>query len=188
VYLTLDEAADYATERRRGKVSAAVLLRAGVIGELLVCASFGPGMAYNAITQTQEEIGVGFLVVPPGHLLEIETSQICQVKVVYTLDGEQVYFLDEARSIDQLRVFVEHLDRTIPKLLIDETSAEKRRKVNAENAKLPRQKTVDHEEVMLEFRRLIREGHTEREARGLLVQRRLASQPTIHRITKKSIP
>lgn len=60
---------------------------------------------------------------------------------------------------------------------------------NAGNASMPRPnaRVIDHEEVLRDFKHLIREGHTEREARGVLVQRRnMGSQSQIYRITKKS--
>lgn len=62
-----------------------------------------------------------------------------------------------------------------------------RRARNAVNASLPRPnaRAVDHDEVRIEYRRLIQEGHTEREARGILVQRgNMGSQATIYRVTK----
>jgi hypothetical protein len=43
----------------------------------------------------------------------------------------------------------------------------------------------DHDELLEAFHRLVREGHTESEARGIMVLRGDASQPTIHRITTK---
>lgn len=58
---------------------------------------------------------------------------------------------------------------------------------NAVNASLPRPnaRAIDHDEVRIEYRRLIQEGHTEREARGILVQRgNMGSQATIYRATK----
>lgn len=62
------------------------------------------------------------------------------------------------------------------------------RRRNAENASMPRPnaRAVDHDEVLIEYRRLVREGHTSREARGILVKRgNMGSQATIYRVTNK---
>ena len=59
---------------------------------------------------------------------------------------------------------------------------------NAGNASMPRQnaRTVDHDDVLHEYLHLVQEGHTQREARGILVMRgNMGSQSTIHRITKE---
>lgn len=59
---------------------------------------------------------------------------------------------------------------------------------NAKNAKAPRPQaqTVDHQGVLSQFNLLVREGHTEREARGILLMRgNMGSQSSIYRITKK---
>ena len=59
---------------------------------------------------------------------------------------------------------------------------------NASNAARPRPdaRAVDHEDVLNEYRRLVQVGHTEREARGILVQRgNMGSQATIYRVTKE---
>ena len=59
--------------------------------------------------------------------------------------------------------------------------------VNRKNARKerPDARKIDHDEVRREFKKLINEGFTEREARGILVQRGIGSQPQIYRITKK---
>ena len=50
----------------------------------------------------------------------------------------------------------------------------------------PNARTIDHDEVRREFDSLVRGGHTQREARGMLVQRgNIGSQATIYRITKQ---
>lgn len=62
-------------------------------------------------------------------------------------------------------------------------------KRNAGNASMPRPnaRAVDHDDVLNEYRHLVREGHTEGEARGILGQRgNMGSQATIYRVTKKS--
>ncbi|MBS4038918.1 MAG: hypothetical protein KGZ46_12250 [Hydrogenophaga sp.] len=56
--------------------------------------------------------------------------------------------------------------------------------INKENAALPRSKRVDHDTIEHEYRRLLREGFTPRQARGKLVANGVGTQPTIYRITK----
>lgn len=81
------------------------------------------------------------------------------------------------------------VDRLVPveKAAIAEKAA--RKVMNQKNAKSPRPngRTVDHDEVITEFLRLTREGHTPREANGMLFARGLASRSTIIRITKQLI-
>lgn len=61
----------------------------------------------------------------------------------------------------------------------------KRNAMNA-SALRPNGRVIDPKEVLDEFRRLVRDGHTAREARGLLTQRgNMGSQSTIYRITAK---
>lgn len=69
------------------------------------------------------------------------------------------------------------------------TQKAERKVMNQKNAKAPRPngRTVDHDEVITEFTRLTREGHTPREANGMLFARGLASRATINRITKQLI-
>lgn len=67
-------------------------------------------------------------------------------------------------------------------------TAKRVRERNVVNASKPRPnaRAIDHDEVKLEYSRLVRDGHTEREARGILVQRgNMGSQTTIYRITKE---
>ena len=60
-----------------------------------------------------------------------------------------------------------------------------RNTLNAKNPR-PNARAIERDDVLSEFHRLVREGHTEREARGILVQRgNMGSQTTIYRITKK---
>lgn len=64
--------------------------------------------------------------------------------------------------------------------------AEQRRK--AAKAARPNARKIDREEILDEFQKLIRGGrHTEGQARGILERRGLASQSTIHRITKSTV-
>ena len=68
------------------------------------------------------------------------------------------------------------------------SEAKRRSARNAGNASMPRHnaRTVDHDDLRNEYRRLVQEGHTNREARGILVQRgNMGSQATIHRITRE---
>lgn len=69
------------------------------------------------------------------------------------------------------------------------TQKAERKVMNQKSAKAPRPngRTVDHDEVITEFTRLTREGHTTREANGMLFSRGLASRATIYRITKQLI-
>jgi len=56
----------------------------------------------------------------------------------------------------------------------------------AATASRPASRTVDHHAVLTEIKKLIREGHSEREARGIVVSRGMASQPTVSRIMEAS--
>lgn len=58
------------------------------------------------------------------------------------------------------------------------------RRINA-TAERPSRRTTDHDEIEREFARLVRGGHTESEARGILRIRGLGSAATIYRVTTK---
>lgn len=62
-------------------------------------------------------------------------------------------------------------------------SIEDRQRREAAKAERPGRRTVDKEEIRSEFDRLVASGHSEREARGLLKSRGVASQSSIHRAT-----
>lgn len=63
-----------------------------------------------------------------------------------------------------------------------------RTETNRKNAKRkrPNARTTDHDEILLEFKTLCAIGHTDRQARGILLMREVASKSTIGRITKTS--
>lgn len=115
-YFTLDEAAQYATSKTGKEVKPADLLRAGVLGYLLVCAPFGSGQMYNATKTKNEDFRPGMLIIPPLHLLEIETEGKAFIKLGHSLD-HQIYFPQSERTRDQLRVMIAHLDKFIPCLI-----------------------------------------------------------------------
>lgn len=60
------------------------------------------------------------------------------------------------------------------------------RKRNSENARneRPNSRNIHRDEIEAEFLRLTAQGHTRREANGLLFSRGLATRPTISKITK----
>ena len=61
-------------------------------------------------------------------------------------------------------------------------------KRNAGNASMPRPnaRAIDHDDVLTQYRYLVQQGHTERQARGILVERgNMGSQATIYRVTKE---
>jgi hypothetical protein len=68
-------------------------------------------------------------------------------------------------------------------------AAKRRSEINKTNARQPREsaRTTDHEEIKTEFKRLLSQGHTRREANGMLFRRGLGSRTKINRITKKVI-
>ena len=71
-YLTLEEAAQYATKEKGFYVEPAALLRAGVHGTLLLCAPFdGP---IRNLTKHANEFYAGLLVISRLDLLRIETQ------------------------------------------------------------------------------------------------------------------
>jgi hypothetical protein len=91
-YLTLEEAAQYVNNRKSpGKITPANLLRAGVHGLLLICAPFGFEVMYCPTTKKNEEISPTLLVLPPTHLLEIETNGEATIQVAFSLDGKTTY-------------------------------------------------------------------------------------------------
>lgn len=118
-YLTLEEAAQYINHRwpQQQALQSAELLRAGVHGALLICTPFGFGLMYNATTRENENFSPTLLVLPPTHLLEIETEGRALIKVATSLDGKTIYFPHIERTHDQLRVLVSDLNELIPKLI-----------------------------------------------------------------------
>jgi hypothetical protein len=82
-----------------------------------------------------------------------------------------------------------HLVRALPLAHGFVKQKANRRITNQKSAEAPRPsgRIVDHEDIAAQFGRLVREGHTRREANGMLFLRGLASRSTIWRITKKFV-
>ena len=122
-----------------------------------------------------------------GHpLVECEKSAIFYSLIMGNLEQFISPKTSPQLKVEELSFVASHLATWA----VDGVSAahEKMCKRNANIAALPRPNArgVDHEDVQNEYRRLVREGHTEREARGILVSRgNMGSQSTIHRVTKK---
>ncbi len=118
-YFTLTEAAQYATNKKRQKVEPAVLLRAGVLGVLPLCAPFGFGAIYNANLQKYEDFRANLLIIPRLHLLEIETEGSAKIQAAHSIDGKTLYFPMQVRTRDHLRVMLKDLDRFLLSLVVD---------------------------------------------------------------------
>lgn len=116
-YLTLEEAAQYANRKTGQQIIPENLLRAGVAGILPICAPFGSCVMYNATTKENENFCADLLIIPPTHLLEIETEGEANIQVAFSLDGKTIYFPHRKRTLDQLRVLVNSLDEFIPSLV-----------------------------------------------------------------------
>ncbi|APW47069.1 hypothetical protein [Rhodoferax antarcticus] len=113
-YLTLTEAAAYASRVKGFTVESASLLRAGVHGLLLIAASFN-GLMRNLTAHTNEEY-VGLLVLAPSELLTIETEGQSRITGAFGLDGKAAYSPQVIRTLAQLRVIVSDLDKFLPSL------------------------------------------------------------------------
>ncbi len=116
-YLTLEEAAQYANHKTGQRIMPENLLRAGVAGILPICAPFGSCVMYNATTKENENFCADLLIIPPTHLLEIETEGEANIQVAFSLDGKTIYFPHRKRTRDQLRVLVNLLNKFIPHLV-----------------------------------------------------------------------
>jgi len=113
-YLTLNEAAKYATNKKGFNVEPSVLLRAGVYGVLIIAAIFPFGTMYNATESKEEDFKAGLLIIPPLHLLEIETEGFTTVEAAFSSDGNHtMYFPRKERTIGQLCIFITDLDKFI---------------------------------------------------------------------------
>ena len=88
-YLPLDEAAEYVTTRAGVHVTSAGILRAGVHGVLLIAAPFSGKMRNN--TNYSSDDVLGLLVIPPRHLLEIETDGQARIVGAFSLDEKIGY-------------------------------------------------------------------------------------------------
>lgn len=114
-YLTLQEAADFASRVRGFTVEPATLLRAGVHGGLLIAAAFNSPMR-NLTTHTDDDY-VGLLILSPRELLTIETEGQACITGASSLDGKAMYSPQVIRTLAQLRVLVPHLDKFLPLLV-----------------------------------------------------------------------
>ena len=111
-YLTLSEAAQYVNHKAGLQIEPAALLRAGVHGVMLIAAPFSSLMR-NLTTHKNDEV-LGLLVIPPMHLMEIETEGQTKIIGATSLDGKTGYSPQVTRTRDQLRVLVSELDRFMP--------------------------------------------------------------------------
>jgi hypothetical protein len=123
-YLTLNEAAKYATNKKGFNVEPSVLLRAGVYGVLIIVAPFPFGTMYNATESKEEDFKAGLLIIPPSHLLEIEAEGFTTVEAAFSSDGNHaMYFPRQERTLGQLCILITDLDKFIINL-IDTTTAQ----------------------------------------------------------------
>ena len=116
-YLTLAEAAQYLSNKTERHIEPALILRAGVMGQIRICAAFGFGEMYNATEQATEDFKAGLLVIPPGHLFEIEAEGSARIQYAESYDGNIVYFPYIERTRDHLRVMVADLNRIAPRIV-----------------------------------------------------------------------
>ncbi len=114
-YLTLSEAAQYATNKTGQQIEPASLLRAGVLGTLLIAAPFS-GQMRNLVAHRNDEV-LGLLIVPRQHLFEIEAKGQATIKGAYSLDGKTAYSPQTITTRDELRVQVSELDGFIRSLV-----------------------------------------------------------------------
>jgi len=121
MYLTLEQAAKIATLEKGFEVPTADLLRAGVLGYLVICCPLAHGEFYNPVSNDTEFRAADFFVIPPKALLEIETFGETETEVVHSM-GEQkaMLFVKRVVKLDHLRVFYNHLIAFIPRLLSTE--------------------------------------------------------------------
>lgn len=155
------------------------------------------GADFSEIMELSEVIYVQLSVdSPPG--LKPRDKALHALGVASRLSKKMLVELDEGVETEVIVVGVLCCEGLIKKaagwcLGVELTGAsvakELLRSRNSSNAKNPRPnaRAIEREAVLSEFHRLVREGHTEREARGILVQRgNMGSQTTIYRITKSS--
>lgn len=115
-YLTLTEAADYATKNKGFTVEPGDLLRSGVQGWLVIRGAF-PAAVYRNANQEVERLWPGcFLVIPPASLLEIESEGKAKVRVAFTTEKETVFPYIE-RGLEHLRIAVHDLAAFLPLLV-----------------------------------------------------------------------
>lgn len=109
MYLTLQEAAEYVSIGTGRLITPEALLRLGVNGRLLICAAFASCTMYNSLKGESEAIGPSLLVLPPRHLMEIETEGSARIQLAFGLD-KTPYHPHKTRAREQLRVSLRHLD------------------------------------------------------------------------------
>jgi len=85
-YLTLQEATLYVKNKSGHAIEPASLLRAGVHGVMLLAAPFS-GWMHDLSTHENKDV-LGLLVIPPRHLLEIETEGQARIISATSLDGK----------------------------------------------------------------------------------------------------
>lgn len=108
----------------------------------------------------------------PAGLAALVCRACCQLERIGQVFGKNPRMVAAAFDLGRLAV----LQRAY------EAGKESRRA----NAKRPRpnRRAGDHDEIVADFLRLVKQGHTEREARGMLARRGDASPSTIYRVTK----
>lgn len=109
MYLTLHEAAEYVSVETGRPITPEALLRLGVHGRLLICAAFASCIMYNSLKGEREEIGPSLMVLPPRHLMEIETEGSAHIQFAFGLD-KTPYRPYKTRAREQLRISLQHLD------------------------------------------------------------------------------
>lgn len=119
-YLTLPEAAQYVTQQTGLQIEPAALLRVGVLNEILIVAPFSSLM--RNLTAHKNDGVLGLLVIPPSHLLEIESEGQAKITGAFSLDGTIAYSPQVLRAHDQLRVLVSELDRFMPRWVTDKVN------------------------------------------------------------------
>lgn len=132
-YFTLQEAAAYVRQRTGLQIEPSALLRAGVHGVLTICAPFSFGPMYNATLTKNVNFKADFLVIPPAHLLEIETEGRAMIETAFGLD-KTLYFPRRVRTLQQLRVLASDLENVIPKLVTVEPHSQEGETPEAANA------------------------------------------------------
>lgn len=120
-YLTLSEAATYASRVKGFAVEPATLLRAGIHGQLLIAATFN-GLMRNLTAHTNDEY-VGLLILAPSELMTIETEGQARITGAFGLDRKAAYSPQVIRTLAQLRVVMAHLDQFLPLLTSTETNS-----------------------------------------------------------------
>ena len=88
-YLTLNEAAEYASRVKGFTVEPATLLRAGIHGHLLIAATFN-GLMRNLTAHTNDDYA-GLLILAPRELMTIETEGQARITGAFGLDRKAAY-------------------------------------------------------------------------------------------------